>query len=202
MSKINKILKKIFISLFLFFILIIILSNLIIILNAQGKIFSEPKKILTKNNIVLVLGTSYSSLSGKENIFYKNRINAALKLYQANKVDKFILSGHQDWSYNEAEKMKKDLISGGVSENIIIKDERGDRTINSILNLKNNLNEYNNIIIISQKFHIERALLIAQFFGIEATGFIAYSPSFEYGAKTYAREIVARIKVFLDFFVY
>lgn len=194
---IYKFIKKIILIFGLFFISLIIFTTLIVNIYSINKIFVDPQDIPHKK-IILVLGTSKYAQSGAENIFYKNRIAAVVKLYEEKKIKKIIVSGHADGGYNEPKKMKLDLVSFGIPPEIIWKDEYGDRTIDSVLNLKNNYNIDSNVLIVSQKFHIQRALLIAGIYKIEATGFSADSPMLRHGLRTYFREIFARIYLLWD----
>ena len=195
--KIYRFLRKTFLLIGLFFVLLFIFTTLVVTLYSKDIIYTNPEDILGQK-IVLVLGTSKYAISGQENLFYQNRIMAAAELYQAGKVEKFILSGHINDYYNEPKQMTEDLMKLGVPEDMFIKDEVGDRTIDSILNLKNNYNINNNIIIVSQNFHVRRALLLTGIYDIEALGFSAKSPSLIHGYKTYPREILARIKLLWD----
>jgi SanA protein len=73
--------------------------------------------------------------------------------------------------------MKKDLMNMGVSEDKIFLDYAGFRTLDSILRAKEIFSQ-NEILIVSQDFHLERALAIAKLNNIKASGFSAKSPPF------------------------
>lgn len=189
--------RKAFLLLGLFFLLLFIFTTLIVTLYSKDIIYTNTANILGQKT-VLVLGTSKYAISGKPNLFYENRITTAVQLYQAGKVERFILSGHIDDYYNEPKQMAEDLMKLGVPETMFIKDENGDRTIDSVLNLKNHYGLTDNIIIVSQTFHVRRALLLTGIYNIEAIGFSAKSPPLIHGYKTYLREILARIKLLWD----
>ena len=146
----------------------------------------------------LVLGTPPISKSGGPNLFFLSRIDAAARLYEAGKVDRILVSG-DNWrrERNEPEEMKKALVDRGVPEEIIFMDEAGFRTFDSVVRAKEvfGLSEF---IVVSQKFHNERAVFIAGKKGIKAIGFNASDVSFHYGFITYVREWGARCKVFID----
>ena len=109
--------KKTFLKLlkisFYFFILCvfsIILSNKLIQKNASEKTFSETKNI-PKNKVGLILGTSKHLIDGRINLYYKYRLDAAVKLYKAGKVEYIVISGDNgSKNYDEPTDFKTDLI--------------------------------------------------------------------------------------------
>lgn len=99
--------------------------------------------------------------------------------------------------YDELTTMKQDFIKFGVPAEFITKDYSGFRTPDSIIRARNvfGLKE---IIIISQRFHCERALYISDAVGIEAVGFCAEDVPFARSTKIRSREVVARAVAFID----
>lgn len=150
------------------------------------------------NKVGVVLGTSKYLTNGNENLFYRYRINAAYQLYQAQKVDFLLVSGdngtHQ---YDEPTTMKNDLIQKGIPANKIYLDYAGFRTLDSMIRTKEVFGQQR-FTVISQPFHNERAIAIAQWNGCYAVGFNAKSVSGRYGIKVYIREFFARVKMMLD----
>ena len=98
---------------------------------------------------------------GKQNYFYTYRIRAAAKLWKAKKIDAIVVSGDKSKYHDEVTAMYKDLIKAGVPARYITKDYFGFRTFDSIVRAKEifGLDDY---IIVSQKFHLKRALYIAK----------------------------------------
>ncbi len=130
------------------------------------KIFVQAEN-LPNYDVALVLGTS-KYLGKVLNDYYANRINAAISLYNEKKVEAFLLSGdNAHRSYNEPWTMKRDLLKAGVPEQAIFLDYAGFRTLDSIVRSKE-IFDADEFIIITQKFHCERALFIAQHFNIHA----------------------------------
>lgn len=149
----------------------------------------------------LVLGTSKLLANGVPNPYFSYRIQSAAKLYKAQKVKYFILSGDNSrGTYNEPQDMKNALVSEGVPPSAIFLDYAGFRTLDSVVR-SNKIFGQNRLIIISQKFHTERAVYIAQHLGLETYGFNAQDVNGDLGAKTYAREWLARVKLFIDLYV-
>lgn len=154
---------------------------------------------LPNEKVGLVLGTSKTLADGRVNLYFKYRIDAATELYKAGKVQYFIVSGDNSVEhYNEPEDMKLALMTNGVPETQIFEDFAGFRTLDSVVRAKEIFGQ-KSFIIISQRFHNERAIFLAQKNGIEAYGYNAKDVNAYSGFKTNLREKFARAKVFLDF---
>ena len=93
--------------------------------------------------------------------------------------------------------VRQALMQKGVPGEIIFLDYAGFRTYDSVIRAKEVFGQ-NNFIVVSQKFHNERAIFIAGKKGIDAVGYNAYDVRHGYGVVTHAREWGARCKVFLD----
>lgn len=147
----------------------------------------------------LLLGTSKTLASGKPNAYFFNRITAAVELYKAGKIKNIIVSGdNSQKNYNEPEDMKIELIKQGIPAEKIFEDFAGFRTLDSVVRAKEIFGQHS-FIIISQRFHNERAVYLAQQNGIEAFGYNAEDVNQYAGLKTNLREYLARVKVFWDF---
>ncbi len=154
------------------------------------------------NRAGLLLGTSKYTLRGTINPFYQNRIDAAVALLEAGKIDYVIVSGdNREQNYNEPREMRRDLLANGIPKERIVADTAGIRTLNSVLRAKYVFGQ-DSITIISQGFHVERALFIALHHDLYAIGFAAAEVDWGYGYKTYVREYLARIRLLLDLFVF
>ena len=147
----------------------------------------------------LLLGTSKTLSNGSPNYYFKFRIDAAAELFKAGKIQNIIVSGDNSVEhYNEPEDMKFALIAAGIPENKIFEDFAGFRTLDSVVRAKEIFGQ-NSYIIISQKFHNERAVFLARENGINAFGYNAKDVNKYAGLKTNLREYLARVKVFVDF---
>ncbi len=194
-----KFFRKFILLIFLFLFSLILFSNLIIFFYSGDKIFYNISDLSNKKT-ALVLGTAkyVRGNTGLVNIFYSERIKKANELFESGKVEFLILSGTNDSPYyNEPAVMKKDLMSLGVPEDKIFLDYAGFRTLDSVLRAREIFSQ-TDLIIISQKFHLQRAIFIAGLNGIKAEGLIAPDPPFELSFKTYLREIFSRIKLLKD----
>ena len=151
-------------------------------------------------DVAVVLGTS-KYLGRVLNEYYIHRIDSAIELYQQKKVANFLLSGdNAHRSYNEPWTMKRDLLKANIPEENIYLDYAGFRTLDSVVRAKE-IFDTDNFLIISQKFHCERALFIANFHNIQAKCFAVPGPTAHSGFKVRFREVFARAKAVLDLYI-
>jgi len=150
------------------------------------------------NHCALVLGTSKYLWNGKRNLYYTNRIKAAVELYNHNKIDFIIVSGdNRNRNYNEPITMYNDLIAAGIPSKKIILDYAGFRTLDSVVRGKEVFGQ-EKFTIVSQAFHNQRAVYIARKRGIEAIAFNTEDEPGEMNFKVQIREVAARMLVVFD----
>ena len=179
---------------------IIFLANRLVINTAKSKIF-ESAENLPYAKVGLLLGTSKLLSNGTENLYFKYRIDAAAALYHQHKISRIEVSGDNGpKEYDEALDMKYDLIAKGIDSNHIYMDYAGFRTFDSMKRLKEIFGQ-KKAIIISQKFHNERAIYIGEKLGMEVYGYNAKDVYKYCGFRTSIREYLARVKMLLDFLV-
>lgn len=169
---------------------------------AKDRLYEDVEDI-PHRMVGLVLGTSpISTWNGRRNYYFDHRIKAAADLYNAGIVDWLIVSGgdyrNTENGYDEPVAMRDSLIKQGVDSIRIVLDYDGTRTLNSIAKMRD-VYRQDSIIIISQKYHNERALYQAKHLGIDAIGYNAKTP----GRRTSwwrnrGREVLARVKLFID----
>jgi len=193
--------RKILITGLIFFglsVLFISWANYKIENNTEDFVTSNISK-LPNEKVGLLLGTSRILANGNPNPYFYNRIEAAAELYRSGKIKNIIASGDNSRiHYNEPEDMKQALIKAGVPADKIYEDFAGFRTLDSVVRAREIFGQ-NSYIIISQEFHNERAVFLAQENGIEAFGYNAKDVNKYAGFKTNMREKIARAKVFWDF---
>lgn len=193
----KKKLVKLAIVLFLFTAGVIFIANYTIVKNAKDKTFSDLNNI-EKNKVGLVLGTAKYLTNGQINLYFKYRINATVELFENGKIDFVLVSGDNGSKYyDEPTTFKEELIKRGIPENRIYLDYAGFRTLDSVVRAKEIFGQVK-FIVISQKFHNERAIYLAEKHGIQAIGYNARDVSGRYGLKVQLREYLARTKVFID----
>nr|WP_234109356.1 ElyC/SanA/YdcF family protein [Chryseobacterium sp. R2A-55] len=195
-----KVLKKItslFLILFVLGIFSVWLANLTVTKSSAKYVTSDLSK-LGNQKVGLVLGTSEKTGRGYPNYYFRYRIDAAEKLYKSGKVQYLIVSGdNSQKDYNEPEDMMNALIARGIPKDKIYQDFAGFRTLDSVLRAESIFGQ-KSFIIVSQKFHNERAVYLARKNNIQAFGFNATDVREMGGLKTKNREYFARAKVFVD----
>ena len=163
---------------------------------AEGKLFDEAAEV-PEADVALVFGCK-KTFQGRQNLYFKHRIEAAADLWKAERVKCFIVSGdNHSHDYNEPQDMKDALIAAGVPEAKIVCDYAGLRTLDSVVRAKE-IFGVEKIILISQKFHNERAAYLAESVGLEVVGLNAQSVTGPAARKTDSREKLARVKMWLD----
>ena len=171
-----------------------------IIITSSTSFIKESTDNLPSLKTGLLLGTSRTLKNGKPNEYFYNRTLATVELYNASKIKYIIISGdNSEKDYNEPLDMKNELIKNGIPDSVIYLDYAGFRTFDSVIRAKEIFGQ-TSLIIISQKFHNQRAVYIARQYGIEAYGFNAKDVNMYSGFKTKFREYFARMKVFIDIY--
>ncbi|HAU6899717.1 TPA: outer membrane permeability protein SanA [Salmonella enterica subsp. enterica serovar Muenchen] len=151
---------------------------------------------LPYRQVGVVLGTAKYYRKGVINQYYRYRIQGALNAYNSGKVNYLLLSGDNALqSYNEPMTMRKDLIAAGVDPADIVLDYAGFRTLDSIVRTRTN-----DFIIITQRFHCERALFIALHMGIQAQCYAVPSPKNMLTVRL--REFGARFSALADLYIF
>lgn len=183
---------------FFFLVLTVVLIADLTITKKSKKFIYEKIEIIPRNEVGLVLGASKYLSNGNINYYFKYRIDAAIDLYKKGKIKYIVVSGDNSRNnYNEPQQMKEDLVAGGIPEDVIFLDHAGFRTLDSVVRV-NKIFGQTRFTIISQKFHNERAVFIAQKYGLTAIAYNAKDVSRRAGFKTQLRERFARVKVFMD----
>lgn len=170
--------------------------NFHIVKSTEKSIFTEDALGDTSEaDCILILGAGVKN--GKPTPMLRDRLLTGIKLYKNGKAAKIIMSGdHGSAAYDEVNVMRLFAAERGVKEEDIFTDHAGFSTYDSIYRAKN-IFEADNIIIVSQKYHLHRALYIAERLGVNAVGVSANLNLYGGQLKREIREILARDK---DFF--
>ena len=179
------------------FTVVILSCNFIIEKSAHKQTYSSLKDI-PKNRVGLILGTAKYLRQGGLNPYFQYRIDAAIRLFHSGKIEFILVSGDNSHrSYNEPIAFQKELIKRGVPRERIFLDYAGFSTLDSVIRAKEIFGQAR-FTIISQKFHNERAIYLANKHGIEAVGFNAKDLTGRHALKVKSREYLARTKAVLD----
>lgn len=175
----------------------VVYANVTAIWASRGRLFNDVES-MPNSRVGLVFGTSDRLKDGRENLYFRYRIDAAEKVWKAGKVDVIIVSGdNRSRYYNEPEKMRRALISRGVPKDRIVCDYAGLRTLDSVVRAKEIFGA-DPVVFISQRFQNERAIYLAHAHNISAYGYNARDVGTQGGMKTRIREVGARVMMWLD----
>ncbi|QIA63603.1 SanA protein [Vibrio astriarenae] len=192
-------LKGLFLIVLLAFVSVIAIDTWITKQN-QDVIYTDLSQV-PDYDVGLVLGTS-KYLGRTLNLFYQYRIDATQALFEQGKIKHVLLSGdNAHRSYNEPWTMKRDFLKLGLTEEQIHLDYAGFRTLDSVVRAKE-IFDTNRFIVITQRFHCERAMFIARNIDIDAACFAAQTPGETLSVKLRVRELLARVKAVLDLFIF
>lgn len=164
---------------------------------------STKKQIITVAKIgqlndvdcILILGAGV--WGDKPSPMLKDRLDKGIELYKSGVASKIIMSGdHGREDYDEVNLMKNYAIEEGVPSEDIFMDHAGFSTYDSIYRAKN-VFQVKKMVVVSQKFHLYRALYISNALDVEAYGVMAEPTKYSGQFYRELREILARDKDFV-----
>ena len=191
--------KRFFIILILAAVLLataVFVPNFIVIKKTESNIVTlEEAAELSDVDCAVILGAGVRE--GKPTPMLRDRLLVGIDLYKSGAVKKLIMSGdHGSTDYDEVNIMKSFAVDRGVPDEDIFMDHAGFSTYETIYRARE-IFEADNIIIVSQKYHLYLALYIAEKLGIKSVGVSADLDTYRGQTKRDLREILARDK---DFF--
>ena len=167
----------------------------------RDRLYSEIGDV-PRREVAVLLGTSRFLSSGEPNPYFEHRVEAAAELYHNERVTRILASGdRRHASYNEPAAMRDALLARQVPDSAIMMDYGGLSTLDSVARIKH-VYGFDDVVIVSQRFHNERALYIAAEYGVSAIGYNAQGVSRIWGIRTELREYLARVKALLDLHVF
>ena len=165
---------------------------------AEGRVYTSVEEIPARE-YGLLLGTTRLIKGKYANDYFYKRIRAAAELYHAGKIRRIIVSGDNSRTdYNETGDMKQELVAEGVAPDDVLMDYAGFRTLDSVIRARN-LFHISEFTVISQEFHCERAIYLADRNDIDAIGFAAKDTRVKSArARLGIRESLARVLAVID----
>ncbi len=160
---------------------------------AAGNRITEDPEAMEKFDCILVLGCQVLE-DGTPCDMLRDRLDKAIALYQAGTAPKLLMSGdHGSADYNEVGAMKRYAMEHGVPSDDIFMDHAGFSTYESVYRARD-VFQAKRIVIVSQKYHLYRAVYIANQLGLDAYG--AAAEERHYSGQIYRdfREVLARCK--------
>lgn len=198
----NSIKKTAFKVLIIIIVLAVFVLTAVFSINMYIKRFSkkrilsiEQASLLDNVDCILILGAGV--WGDRPTHMLQDRLDFGVTLYEMGASNRLLMSGdHGKKDYDEVNVMKKYAIDKGVPSSHIFMDHAGFSTYESLYRARE-IFEANKIIIVTQEYHLYRALYIADKLGLEAYG-VASDPRTYVGQRARdARELLARVK---DFF--
>jgi SanA protein len=199
-KKILKFLWRLALTLSLFVILGLFLPKLIILLFAAPRTFTVDDVPVERVAIVFGAGLRYD---GTPTAILRDRVETAVQLHQQGKVDKLLMSGDNSFvEYNEPEAMRQYALELGIPEEDIVLDYAGRRTYDTCYRAKA-IFQVRSAILVTQSFHLPRALFLCNWFGVESTGVEANNIYFRKISRFFwnARELFATTQAAWDVYV-
>jgi SanA protein len=149
--------------------------KLIILLYAAPHIFTVDTVPAKRVAIVFGAGLRYD---GTPTAVLRDRVETAVQLYQQGKVKKLLMSGDNSFvNYNEPEAMRQYALELGIPDKDIILDYAGRRTYDTCYRARA-IFQLDSAILVTQSFHLPRALFLCNWFGLESTGVKANNINF------------------------
>ena len=158
---------------------------------------SEQAAQLENVDCILVLGCKVKD-DGVPSDMLHDRLRRGVELYQSGAAPKLLMSGdHGRTNYDEVAAMKQFAISEGIASSDVFMDHAGFSTYESIVRAKE-VFQVKKIIIVTQEYHLYRALYIADALGIDAYGVTSDYRNYAGQSAMDTREVLARVKDFLS----
>ena len=182
---------------YLFFIgLIAIISVNVYVQNSTKKNIHHSLKRFPKNDVGIIFGAGING--DKPSKYLKDRLDAGILLYKAKRINKILLSGDNgSEEYDELTVMKNYCFKHGVDTSKIFIDYAGFDTYSTMYRAKH-IFKIKKATLISQKYHLNRAIYIGKHLGIKSVGYSANKG--EYSGYEYVtfREYLSIFKSFFD----
>jgi SanA protein len=173
-------------------VLILIIGRIYVVVNTRKSIIKLEN--VSPAPVAIVFGAGLRR-DGSPTLILRDRVETAVKLYQAGKVKKLLMSGDNRFvDYNEPASMKEYALALGVPEADIVLDYGGRRTYDSCFRAKQ-IFGVDQAILVTQQFHLPRAIYTCRSMGMEVVGTPANNEYFRKLSILYwnLREIPATI---------
>ena len=200
-KKLIKFLWRISLTLSLLGLLGLVIPRLITAIYAAARIFTPETVPSDRVAIVFGAGLRYD---GSPTAILRDRVETAVQLYKAGKAEKLLMSGdNRVVDYNEPEAMRQYALSLGVPDEAIVLDYAGRRTYDTCYRAKA-IFGVGSAILVTQDFHLPRALFLCNYLGIEAVGVNSNNNYYRKISRLIwnTRELLATFGAFMDVYVY
>jgi len=196
-----KFIRRLILAISLLGMLALFLPRLITGLHATARIFTVESS--PADRVAIIFGAGLRR-DGTPTAILRDRVLAAVQLYREGKIEKLLMSGdNRVVEYNEPQAMRQYALSLGVPDEAIVLDYAGRRTYDTCYRARA-IFEVESAILVTQDFHLPRALFLCSRLGLEAVGVKANN--FYYLKRSRliwnVRELLATFGAFMDVYVY
>ena len=196
MKRKKKVLRIALISVLCLLLLLGLGPNAVILLHARNRILPPEDLGSGDWDCILVLGAGLLP-DGSPSLMLRERIDTGLRLYEAGAAPKLLMSGdHGREDHDEVNAMKDAALAAGIPSEDVFMDHAGFNTYDSLYRAEAIFGA-ERVIIVTQAYHLPRALYIASRLGLEAVGVSCDTRRYAGQTMRDIREILARDK---DFF--
>jgi len=200
LKKIIKLLWRLSLILCLLVLCGLFLPKLVIMLFAAPRTFTVDD--VPAERVAIVFGAGLLR-DGSAGPVLRDRVETAAQLYQHGNVGKILMSGDNRFvNYNEPEAMRQYALDLGIPDSAIVLDYAGRRTYDTCYRA-NVIFKVDAAILVTQSFHLPRALFLCNSFGVESTGVEANNTYFRKVSRLYwnVRELFATTQAVWDVYV-
>jgi len=179
----------------------ILLTRILFVQNASPQTFT--KENVPTRRVAIVFGAQVRR-NGTPSVVLRDRIETAVALYKNGKVEKLLMSGDNRFAdYNEPESMRQYALTLGVPDADIVLDYAGRRTYDTCYRAKE-IFGVSSAILVTQGFHMPRALFLCKTFGIDAVGVTSENYYYLKRLRLYwnMRELLASVQSVLDVYLF
>jgi SanA protein len=176
--------------------LMVVFANVFVLLEGEDSTSSIAG--VPRTEVAIVPGALVQP-NGKMSGMLGDRVEQAARLWRAGRVEKILVSGdHGSWKYDEPDTMRIALVNREVPPRDVFEDHAGFDTWQTMVRARS-IFGVRHAVVVTQGFHMPRALFLADQAGIDATGLISDLHRYGYqGKKSDVREILSRVKAVAD----
>lgn len=163
-----------------------------VLLSSAGRIITVAEAAGLDADCIIILGAGVNG--GEPSLMLGDRISRGMELYRAGASDRLLMSGdHGRTEYDEVNVMKREAIAAGADASHVFMDHAGFSTYESLYRARD-VFCVERLVIVSQPYHLHRALYIADSLGLEAWGVGAEGEDYYGQSYREFRELLARVK--------
>ncbi len=167
-------------------------------LASNGRVFTDAAQVPAKP-VAVVYGAGVRN--GQPSAVLYDRVAAAVALYEAGVVGKLLMSGDNRFAnYNEPAAMRRTALQMGVPDEDIVLDLAGRSTYDTCYRA-HAIFGVDAAVLVTQDFHLDRAITTCRALGIDAVGFVADRRAYRGMTWFQIREIGATLNAFVELFI-